>query len=127
MLKPLLRIAMRLGASGVLLACFSIPTRAGYFDDVYTCKSFYYGALYGCRNSSNYPFDPTESDCKFQGWGLYSSCLFGLSLPPMEPDFCANANLAFQYCLIDFGPNSGNEDLSAMMSCRTASGIDLCQ
>lgn len=128
MLKSLLRITMRLGTIGVLLACFGIPARAGYFDEVYACSgSSYVAPLYACRNSFDYPWGPTEDDCKFQAWGLYSTCLFGLQFPSMEPDFCDNANMVFQDCITQFGPNSGNEDLGAMLSCRTASGIDLCQ
>ena len=136
MLKSLLRIIVRLGATAVLVTCFDIPTRAGYFDQIYACNdnpynlfdtTTYFGTLRDCRYNVFYPYEPTESQCRYNAGNSYLSCLNAIQEPMPELDFCDNANLVFQDCITQYGPNSGNEDLGAMMSCRNASGIDLCQ
>ena len=139
MLKSLLQITMRLGAAGVLLACFVIPTHAtpSYFDQFYDCdrnledyydQGTYFGMLHHCRTSPYYPYDPDENDCRYSAGNSFLNCLNGLPTPPaLELDFCGSANAAFQDCLNEFGPNSECPDFNALWSCRTASGIDLCQ
>ena len=103
-------------------------TDADYFQAVYDCDDYHYDVpLNDCRNLPFYPWDPDEGDCRYAAGNSFLECLNGIPSPAYEPDFCAAARAANDLCLINYGPDSGNTDLGAMMSCRTASGIDQCQ
>ena len=99
-----------------------------YFDAFYNCNdNNYFGTLNNCRNLPFYPWDPDEGDCRYAAGNSFLECLNGIPSPAYEPDFCAAARAANDLCLINYGPDSGNTDLGAMMNCRNASGIDQCQ
>jgi len=127
MLRRLLRITTQLAVTGTLVACFCIPARASYFDQVYACDDSYFGTLGDCRSNIFYPYDPTESQCRYNAGSSYVDCLNAIEEPMPELDFCAQARAANDNCILQYGPDSGNEDFDALMECRNASGIDQCQ
>lgn len=98
-----------------------------YFNAVYNCDGNYFGTLYDCRNLPFYPWDPDEGDCRYAAGNNFVECLNAIPSPAYELDFCAAARAANDNCILTYGPDSGNTDLGAMMSCRSASGIDQCQ
>ena len=102
-------------------------TDADYFNAVVACDDDYFGTLYPCRELPFYPIDPTENDCRYAAGNDYFTCLDGIQSPAYEPDFCDAARAQYYTCTATYGPGSGNEDLGAVMSCREASGIDLCE
>jgi hypothetical protein len=119
--------AARLIALFIVFACSSIPARAGYFDDVYACDDNYYGTLGDCRSNIFYPYDPTESQCRYNSGDSYVSCLNAISTPMPQLDFCAAARAARDNCNAQYPPSEGLENWSAYSACRDASGIDQCE
>lgn len=127
MKKHTLRIFTRLAALCVLLTCFSIPARAGYFDEVYACDDMYYDTLYGCRGILGYPYDPTESQCRYNSGDAFVTCLDSIFTPMPQMNFCAEANWARNNCNAQYSPSQGLEYWSAYSACIEASGISQCE
>lgn len=127
MSRRFFRVTAHLGAFCILLACFSVPARASYFDQVYACDDNYYGTLGDCRSNLSYPFDPTESQCRYNAGDSYVTCLNAISEPMPELDFCAQARAARDNCNAQYGPNSDLNDWDAYSACIDASGIWQCE
>lgn len=130
--QHLLRVGVCLVALCALLYTPKVPvvyawSDADYFNAVVGCDSTYSGTLSECRAFPFYPFEPTETQCRFAAGNEYSGCLYGIPPPAYEPDFCDGARATYYNCTAEYGPGSGNEDLGAVMNCRVASGIDLCE
>jgi len=129
-------------AAGSIMACLALLgallyspkvrvvyawTDYDYFNAAYACDGDYFGTLGDCRANPSYPYNPDESQCRYNAGSSYVDCLSAIPSPSYEPDFCAMARAANDNCILQYGPDSGNTDLGAMMSCRSASGIDQCQ
>jgi len=98
-----------------------------YFDAVYACDGNYYGTLSDCRSNPSYPFNPDESQCRFNAGSSYYDCVSGIPSPTYELDFCAMARAARDNCNSQYGPEGNTPDPSAWGSCRSASGVDQCE
>ena len=127
MLRRLFRLTTQLAATGILVACFSIPARAEYYEEIFSCNSSYFDTLFDCRSNPLYPSNPDENQCRYNSGSAYVDCLNAVQDVRPEYDFCTDARQANDDCISLYGPNSGNEDLGALMTCRSASGIDECQ
>lgn len=130
--KQYLRVAARLAVLCALLYTYNIVVVQAwndydYFDAVYACDNNYFNTLGDCRSTPTYPYDPDESQCRYNAGDSFSTCLSGIPSPTYELDFCAMARAARDNCVLQYGPDSGNQDLGAMMECRSASGIDTCE
>lgn len=121
------RITSRLAALCVLLACFSIQARASYFDQFYACDNSYFGTLGDCRSNFSYPYNPTESQCRYNSGDSWLSCINGIQEPMPQLDFCDQARAARDNCNLQYGGASELQDWDTYMQCRTASGIDQCE
>ncbi|HEX8283962.1 MAG TPA: hypothetical protein VF588_11435 [Pyrinomonadaceae bacterium] len=127
MQKLSLGVAVRLTAIFVILACSAAPARASYFDDFYACDNSYFGTLGDCRSNIFYPYDPTESQCRYNSGSSWMDCLNGIQEPMPQLDFCAQARAARDNCNLQYGGGSEEPDWDTYMQCRTASGIDQCE
>jgi hypothetical protein len=127
-MKRRLRIMARLVALVTLVTCVgSVTARAGYFDDFYACDDGYYDTLGDCRSNPSYPYDPDESQCRYNSASSFSDCLNAIPEPTYEPDFCAQARAARDYCTSQYGTEGADPDFDAFSECWAASGIDQCE
>jgi hypothetical protein len=127
MKKQTLKIFMRLATLCILLTCFSIPARAGYFDEVYACDDIYYDTLYDCRSNILYPYDPTESQCRYNSGDSFVTCLNAIFTPMPQMDLCGAARAARDNCNAQYLPSQGLEYWAAYSACIEASGINQCE
>lgn len=127
-MKRFIRTTTRLAALFTLVMCVgSVNAYAGYFDDFYACDDTYYNTLDDCRSDPSYPFNPDESQCRYNAGDSYSDCLDAIPEPGYEPDFCAQARAARDYCVSQYGPEGADPDFDAFSECWAASGIDQCE
>ena len=137
--ESLLRTGVRLIVLCALIAAVSLSRAdivaystavwddSDYFDAVYACDANYYGTLNDCRSDPFYPFDPDESQCRFNAGDSYTGCLSGIQGPTYDIDFCAMARAARDNCNSQYGPEGNTPDPNAWGTCRSASGVDRCE
>lgn len=131
MKNPLVRLTARLMILSALLATFGATAGKArylsYFESVFACDDNYTNTLGTCRSNIGYPYDPTESECRYEAGSSYSTCLNTIEEPMPQMNFCSQARAARDNCVNTYGPSSYLDDWDAYTSCIAASGINQCE
>ena len=95
-----------------------------YFNGLIACDTNYFTALSDCRATPGYPFNPDESQCRYEAGNAYLGCLSGIGNPSYELNFCAGARAARDNCVNTYLLDN---DWDTYVSCWNASGVSQCE